>query len=325
MKQNMGGKIMKKINNLKSRKAVVSVKGMEIEYEEYYVVDDNGEEIFNRDVEIENDRRLYDIYKKKNNLLTNEEIKKIRKKYGLTQKEYAKVIGVGEITIHRFEKGAIQTEATNSIMKLSSDPDNMALLLLQNEKNIGESLYKSLLERINELKILKKHALVDINKFDKNVLEFAEESAIDIAKSIISIYNTKVDELVKNYDIIPEYITNLKLQKLLYFVQALCLMIFDKQAFPEKIMAWSYGPVVKVVYERYRKNHNKEIIEKGKVKNISSGLNKIITEVVNSYGTIEANELINFTHEEEPWLKTEINKEISIDLIKNYFNKVYNS
>lgn len=315
---------MKKIDNLKSRKVVVNVKDMEIEYEEYYVVDDNGEEIFNRDVEIENDRRLYDIYKKRNNLLTTEEIKTIRKKYGLTQKEYAQVIGVGEITVHRFEKGAIQTEAVDSIMKLSNNPNNMAFLLLQNHKNIGEELSKTLLKRINELQTLKRHALVDINKFNKNILEFEEESAIDIAENIINIYNAKVDELVKNYEIVPEYITNLKLQKLLYFVQALCLMIFDKEAFPEKIIAWSYGPVVKEVYDRYKHNHHEQIKSERKVKTISSGLYEVIKEVVNSYGSIEAGELIDFTHEEEPWLKTEINKEISSDLIKNYFNKVYN-
>lgn len=316
---------MKNRNNLRVRKAQVNVKGTIIEYEEYYLVDENGKEIFDRNIEIENDQRLYDIYKKQNNLLTNMEIKKIRQKYGLTQKDYALVIGVGEITVHRFEKGAIQTESVDSIMKLSNDPDNMSFLLLQNRKNISESLYNMLLGRIKELQTLKRHALVDINKFNLDVLEFEEESAIDIAKNIINIYNAKVDELVRNYDIVPEYITNLKLQKLLYFVQAICLMIFDKKAFPEKILAWSYGPVVNEVYQQYKQNHANTINSESTVKNISSGLHKIIDEVVNCYGSIEANKLIDFTHEEEPWIKTEINKEINIDLIKNYFNKVYDN
>lgn len=313
------------MDNLRIRKVQVNVKGSLIEYDEYYLVDENGEEVFDRNIEIENDQRLYDIYKKQNNLLTNFEIKKIRQKYGLTQKEYALVIGVGEITVHRFEKGAIQTEAVDSIMKLSNDPDNMYFLLLQNRKNIGESLYSLLLKRIKELQTLKRHALVDINKFDLDVLEFEEESAIDIAKNIINIYNAKVDELVRNYDIAPEYITNLKLQKLLYFVQAICLMIFGKKAFPEKILAWSYGPVVNDVYQQYKQNHASGINSELNVKNVSSGLYKIINEVVNCYGSIEANKLIDFTHEEEPWIKTEINKEIDIDLIKNYFNKVYDN
>ena len=313
------------MDNLRVRKVKVEVKGTIIEYDEYYLVDDNGEEIFDRNIEIENDQRLYDIYKKQNNLLTNEEIKNIRKRYGLTQKEYALVIGVGEVTVHRFEKGAIQTEAVNSIMKLSNDPNNMLFLLFQNRKNITETLYNTLLERIKELQILKKHALVDISKFDLELLKFEEETAINVAENIISIYNSKVDELVKNYDIIPEYITNLKLQKLLYFVQALCLMIFDKPAFPEKILAWEYGPVVKEVYRKYKTNRKKEIKTETNIKNISSGLYEIINEVVTCYGSIEANKLIDFTHEEEPWKNTDINKEINIEEIKKYFNKVYNS
>lgn len=316
---------MKKMNNLKKRKVKVNVKGTNIEYEEYYLTDDNGEEIFDRNIEIENDQRLYDIYKKQNNLLTNLEIKKIRKKYGLTQKEYALVIGVGEVTVHRFEKGAIQTEAVDSIMKLSNDPDNMAFLLLQNERNIDESIYNILLKRIRELQDLKRHALVNINKFDLSNLDFKESSAIDVAQNIITIYNNKVDKLVSDYDIAPEYITHLKLQKLLYFVQALSLTIFDKKAFPEKILAWSYGPVVNEVYQKYKKNHAKEIIIEDEAKNISSGLYKIIEEVVNCYGSIDANKLVDFTHEEEPWKNTEINKEIEIELIKNYYVKVYDN
>ena len=286
---------MKNMENLRTRKVKVNVKGSLIEYDEYYLVDENGEEIFNRKIEIENDQRLYDIYKKQKNLLTNLEIKKIRKKYGLTQKEYALVIGLGEVTIHRLEKGSIQTEAVDSIMRLSNDPDNMYFLLMQNRKNISESLYNNLSKRIKELQNLKKHVLV------------------------------KVDDLVNNYGIIPEYITNLKLQKLLYFVQAICLKIFDKKAFPEKILAWSYGPVVNEVYQQYKHNHSGKINSELSVKKISSGLYKIIEEVVNCYGAMEANKLIDFTHEEDPWIKTEINEEIDIDLIKNYFNKVYDN
>ena len=92
-----------------------------------------------------------------------------------------------------------------------------------------------------------------------------------------------------------------------------------------KILAWSYGPVVNDVYQQYKQNHASGINSELNVKNVSSGLYKIINEVVNCYGSIEANKLIDFTHEEEPWIKTEINKEIDIDLIKNYFNKINNN
>ena len=122
--------------NIKTRRIKVNVKGKTIEFDEYYMIDDKTkEEIFNRDIEIQNDIRLYDLYKKQMNLLTSLEIKNIRKKYNMTQKEFALAIGVGEIAIHRFENGSIQTESVDSIIRLSENPDIMANLLLKNKNN----------------------------------------------------------------------------------------------------------------------------------------------------------------------------------------------
>ena len=309
--------------NIRKRNVEVEVKGKIISYEEYYVVDNNGEEIFDRDIELLNDERLYDIYKRESNLLTNEEIKRIRKKYGLTQKDYAAVIGVGEVTVHRFEKGAIQTESVDSIMRLSNDPSNMYSLLIRNKDRVSKDIYDRLINRVYELIKMKKHKIVNISDIDKKVLEFEKESVMDIANKIIEIYNSKMDVLAKEYDIEPEYITNLKIQKLLYFVQALCLLVFNKEAFDEKIMAWSYGPVVKEVYQKYKDNKNKEIVISKKSKRISNGLELIINKVIDGYGDMETIKLIDFTHEERPWKETKINKEIINDKILDYYKEVY--
>ncbi len=125
-------------------------------------------------------------------------------------------------------------------------------------------------------------------------------SVKDVAKNIIFQYNFKVDELANNYEIIPEYITPLKLQKLLYYVQGLSLQVFGKRAFSEKIKAWNYGPVVEEVYREYKENRAKELEINNYNDNIPSGLYKIIDEAIISYGRIEANNLIDFTHEEDP-------------------------
>jgi len=315
------------MKNIRIRKVQVEVKGELIEFEEKYIVNEVGEEIFDRDIEIENDQRLYDIYKKRNNLLTIEEIKKIREKYELTQKDYALIIGVGEITVHRFEKGSIQTEAVDSIMRLSEDPDNMNFLFKQNKNNISKELQNKLKIKIEELQQLKKHRLIDKEDLMINQLEHREISATILAEHIIHEYNNKVDNLCIDYEIIPEYITNLKLQKLLYYVQGISLLVFGKKAFPEEIKAWIYGPVVNEVYQNYKDNHGKEIIlenDENNINKIPYGTHKIVETVVSNYGSMEANKLIDFTHEEDPWKNTEINKEIKVDLIKEYFEKVYN-
>lgn len=210
-------------------------------------------------------------------------------------------------------------------MRLSDDPENMSFLLQQNKKNISSELYDSLFYRINELRILKKHAMTDLSSIDTLKLDFEETSASVLAKNIISQYNNKVDKLVNNYKITPEYITPLKLQKLMYYVQGLCLQVFKKRAFPEKIKAWNYGPVVEEVYQEYKENHEKEIMLDENIKCVSNGISKIIEKAIDSYGKLEANDLIDFTHEEEPWIKTKRNSEITIDKMKEYFSKVYDN
>ena len=57
--------------------------------------------------------------------MTTNEIKLIRKKYGMNQKEFSQALGFGEITIHRFENGSIQTEAVDAVIRLSEEPDIM--------------------------------------------------------------------------------------------------------------------------------------------------------------------------------------------------------
>lgn len=46
--------------------------------------------------------------------------------------------------------------------------------------------------------------------------------------------------------------SNLKLQKVLYFLQAEFLVTKRKRLFREPIIAWDFGPVVKEVYEEYK-------------------------------------------------------------------------
>lgn len=314
---------MENRDNLKLRRVKVEVKNQIIEYDEYYLVDEKGEEIFDRNIEIENDKNLYNAYKKNNNLLLSEEIRDIRKKYNLNQKEYAAVLGVGEITIHRFEKGDIQTESVDAIMRLSDNPNNMYFLALQNKKNLSDELYTRLINRVNELILLKKHALIDINEIESNNLNFKGTSALTLAHHLINNYNSKVDEIVKKYQVKPEYITNLKLQKLLYYVQAFSLLLFNKKAFNEKIIAWSYGPVVDKVYQEYKENHDSEIKTVVTNTKLSDGLEMVVNAVIETYGEMEANKLIDFTHEEDPWKNTDINCEISTKAIKEYFDKVY--
>ena len=122
---------------IKEREVTTEVKGIKIKFTEKYKVDSKtNEEIFDRDIEQENDIKLYNVYKKRMNLLTTNEIKEIRERYGLSQKDFALALGMGEITINRLENGSIQSEAVDSIIRLSESPRNMLELIEKNRQYI---------------------------------------------------------------------------------------------------------------------------------------------------------------------------------------------
>ncbi len=118
-------------------------------------------------------------------------------------------------------------------------------------------------------------------------------------------------------------ISNLKLQKLLYYMQGFHLACFDTPLFDDEIEAWMYGPVVPAVYELYKENGSKGIsCPEGDVIALTSEEEEdIFNQVYDAYGQFSAFKLMEMTHIEEPWKSTQvgIGNVISKDKIKKYF------
>jgi uncharacterized phage-associated protein len=100
-----------------------------------------------------------------------------------------------------------------------------------------------------------------------------------------------------------EALTNLKLQKLLYYAQAWYLALQDKPLFSEDFQAWVHGAVLPSQYQRFKKFEWRPILEKIAPPQLSDGISSHLTEVVNVFGieTAAALELMN--HKERPWLE----------------------
>ena len=103
-----------------------------------------------------------------------------------------------------------------------------------------------------------------------------------------------------------EFMTNMKLQKMLYYQQGFHLAYFDTPLFDNEIEAWMYGPVVPEIYEIYKSNGrngiepDRELHFNFKQKNELA----LFNEVCKVYGAFSAIGLMNMTHEEEPWKST---------------------
>ena len=80
-----------------------------------------GEQLWVDELESRNQKVVYDIYKEKVGLLTTSQIREIRRKRGMTQKELALFLGIGEKDIARYENGAIQTRSIDNMIRLVGD------------------------------------------------------------------------------------------------------------------------------------------------------------------------------------------------------------
>jgi uncharacterized phage-associated protein len=95
-------------------------------------------------------------------------------------------------------------------------------------------------------------------------------------------------------------ITNLKLQKLLYYAQAWHLAFTGEPLFRDEIEAWVHGPVVPSIFRRFREYRWKTIDCPVSPLTDAQPIAHL-NAVLDAYGSISATRLENLTHREKPW------------------------
>lgn len=109
-----------------------------------------------------------------------------------------------------------------------------------------------------------------------------------------------------------ELISNLKLQKLVYYAQGLHLAHNGAPIFKEKIKAWNYGPVVLELYTKYKKYGAGGIppIASFNPKSIDKDMREFLDEIYTAFGQFSAVRLMEITHTDECWIEANPNKVI---------------
>ncbi len=101
-----------------------------------------------------------------------------------------------------------------------------------------------------------------------------------------------------------EVLTNLKLQKLLYYAQAWYLVLQNKPLFTEDFQAWVHGPALPSQYQRFKKFEWRPILEEKIISpQLSDDIRSQLTEIVDVFGVETASALELMTHNERPWIE----------------------
>lgn len=119
--------------------------------------------------------------------------------------------------------------------------------------------------------------------------------ALDIAKKLIRMADWDTANGGDN-------MTNLRLQKLLYYEQGYHLAKFGTPLFDEQIEAWIYGPVVPTVYDYYNQYGAQILPVDNDEIDLTAEEEDLFAEVFEAYREFSAIGLMNLTHKERPWL-----------------------
>ena len=121
-----------------------------------------------------------------------------------------------------------------------------------------------------------------------------------------------------------DLMSNMKLQKMLYYQQGFHLAYFGTPLFDEEIEAWMYGPVIPSVYDHF-KNNGRQGIDPGEVQEVplESKEETLFNEVYKVYRAYGATGLMEMTHRETPWKATPtgVGNIIRKNLMESFFKK----
>lgn len=74
----------------------------------------------------------FNLYRQRHGLMTPDEMRALRGRYGLGVRPFSLLLGWGEITLHRYESGSLQDAAHEATLRLAENPANLRVLLTAN-------------------------------------------------------------------------------------------------------------------------------------------------------------------------------------------------
>lgn len=177
----------------------------------------------------------YREYRNRHNMLMPEEIKNLRRQYGLTQNELSDLLGWGGATLSRYENGALQGEANERMLRMLAESGNLLRLIEGNPGAIAEK------KRVALIKELKKQEEENFSPDKIYQRWFGNEDADEFSGSGML-------DLDKLFNLVlffcrGEGVFKTKLNKLLFYADFAHFKKFNTAITGVRYVRLSFGPV----------------------------------------------------------------------------------
>ncbi len=128
-------------------------------------------------------------------------------------------------------------------------------------------------------------------------------------------------------------ITTMKLQRLVFYCQALYLVRYKIPLFNDEIQSWSNGPVIPEPFNAHRGRYMVNSRQLGSARSIlqlNAQEEDVVDTVVSKLGSLSGEQLREKTHREDPWKNAhkgygegeKCGEPITIDAMLNYYSAV---
>lgn len=112
----------------------------------------------------------------------------------------------------------------------------------------------------------------------------------------------KAEEIAAYVVKTADYVSNFKLQSILYFVQAEFLVVKGVPCFDDPIEAWDFSPVIRSVYRQYAIYGGMMILRaKAPMPHLTKEDRELIDGIVKECEKYGTTELIGITTKQTPW------------------------
>ena len=136
--------------------------------------------------------------------------------------------------------------------------------------------------------------------------------ALDVARHVINYERSQ-----------GRSVSNLRLQKLLYFVQAQFLVTTQRACFHDEMEAWDLGPVVPNVYHAYKAFGSASLprsLPAGS--DIDFDDSMLINRILDKCAHYSTTSLVSMTHRQKPWkdaYESRFDNTISLGAMRSFF------
>jgi putative zinc finger/helix-turn-helix YgiT family protein len=185
-----------------------------------------GIELFDEELTTKALREAYDEVRKRKGMPTPEELKKLRTDMGLSQRDFAKLLGWSHITIHRYENGGLPGEAHATVLDMIRNDRSYVLKLL--EKN-AESFDANVVPEIKSK--LTRFVFVE-NAFVSDITRGNRPFSFEKLGAMVAFFASNATELFKT-----------KLLKLLWYADFLHFKRHGVSISGLRYVHLPYGPV----------------------------------------------------------------------------------